>query len=121
MGMEKNKMAKIKNILIGLLDGMGTGVYLPGYLAKRISGRNFYSNGEAIDMGKLTDKDVDRTSSEYQIVKGIGDVLGVAGGVTNLFLTGITFDIIQNRNLRKLNKLETEIRESVRIAIKSMF
>jgi len=106
-----------KNILVGLLDGISTGVYLPGYLTKRISGRNFYSHGEAIDAGKLTDKDIDRTSLEYQIVKGIGDVLGVACGATNLFLIGIAFDIKQNRNLRKkagtpkLNKLETELRE----------
>lgn len=93
-----------KNVLVGLLDGVSKGVHLPGYIAKRIFGKDFYSHGEAVDTGKLTDKDVDRTSLEYQVANGMGDVFGVACGATNLFLIGIAFDIKQNRNLRKLQE-----------------
>lgn len=95
-------MAFKKNTLIGLIDGLGVGIYLPGYIAKKISGKNFYSHGEAINKGRLTDKDVDRTSLEYKLMKGTGNVLGVAFGLSNLYLIGIIYDIMQNKNLKKL-------------------
>lgn len=95
-------MGLLKNICVGFSDGCGTGAYWPGYAAKKISGRDFFSHGEEIDAGRLTDEDVNRNSLEYQTMKGIGDVVGVVFGASTLYLIGIIYDIKRNRNLQKV-------------------
>lgn len=93
-----------KNALVGLLDGMGTGVYLGGYIFKKTFNRNFYSHGEAVDTGKLTIMKADRNSLEYQVAKGVGDVMGIACGASNLFLIGLLSDIVANKYRKRHSK-----------------
>ena len=73
----------VLNVGIGLLEGFAVGLYSPTYvgkiIVKRVSGKDFYSTGEAINQkGLIRMADyVKRDSIEFKIPKVIGVGVGV--------------------------------------------